>query len=109
MSAQPQFEGASIKSDIQSGFNLSHQPNLQFEHEIMRDYLPSVIAGAGHFTNGVAVLQQDELEPASLSLKRLSESNRQAIAVELARSVPIPAAIKKVLFGGYRMWLRRTR
>ncbi len=101
---------ASIRSDIQSAFNLSHQPNFQFEHEVIRDYLPSLVAGApAQGTNGAAVLQQDELEPTSLSLKRLSESNRQTIVVELAHSVPIPAVIKKVLFGGYRMWLRRMR
>ncbi len=101
---------ASIRSDIQSDFNLSHQPNLQFEHEVMRDYLPSLIATApAQAANGVAVLQQDELEPSSLSLKRLSESNRQTIAVELAHSIPIPGPFKKMLFGGYRLWLRRTR
>ncbi len=101
---------ASVTCDIQSAFNLGFQPNLQFEHEVMRDYLPALLTVAStHGVNGAAVLQQEELEPTSLSLKRLSESNRQTIAVELAHSVPIPSAIKKVLFGGYRMWLRRSR
>ena len=68
---------------------------------VIRDYCPDLPI--------VQHLQTDELTPRSLSFSRLSDSNRQLLAVELAHSIPIPISIKKVIFGAYRLWLNRGR
>jgi len=96
---------ASIISDIQSSFNVDCQPNLQVEFEVMRDYCPSILAPARP-TDGMPAV---ELEPTTLSLSRLSDSNRTRIAVELAHSIPMPSLFNKIFFGGYRRWLRRKK
>jgi hypothetical protein len=96
---------ASIISDIQSSFNVDRQPNLQVEFEVMRDYSPSLLAPARP-TDGMPAV---ELEPTTLSLSRLSDSNRTRIAVELAHSIPMPSFLNKIFFGGYRRWLRRSK
>jgi hypothetical protein len=98
---------ASVICDIQSEFNCGFRPDVQAEFEVMRDYVPSILEAV--HTDGTAVLQQDRLEPTSLSLKRLPEQERQAIAVDLAHSVPIPKAMEWVLFGPYRLWLWASR
>jgi hypothetical protein len=96
---------SSIICDIQSTANLAFQPNLDTELEVMRDYLPAEIKATLAFDPD----NLEQLEPASLSISRLSELNRQKIAVELAHSIPIPAFFKKIIFGSYRVWLTRKR
>ena len=101
---------ASIISDIQSSFNIDAQPNLQVEFEVMRDYCPTILlAGPIDRRSMMACLSLLNLEPTTLSLSRLSDSNRTRIAVELAHSIPMPTFLNKLFFGGYRRWLRRKK
>jgi hypothetical protein len=98
---------ASIICDIQSAFNTALDAEAPKELEVIRDYCPNL---AQHVSpNGAAALQLDGLEPSSLSFKRLSPLNRQALAVELAHSIPIPSIFRRMIFGAYRFWLRRSK
>jgi hypothetical protein len=39
---------------------------------------------------------------------KMTHEERMQLAVEVAHSVPIPSLLKKLIFGTYRLWLRRT-
>lgn len=97
---------ASIIADIQSSFNSALQLALPQELEVIRDYIPDLPAAA--HMNGVATSAFSP-EPTSLSLKKLSISDRQAIVVDLAHSLPLPSPLRKMLFKSYRFWLRRSK
>jgi hypothetical protein len=101
---------ASVVSDIQSPFNVGRELNNPFEMEVMRDYLPDL--PRAQETNGTAALDGaalHDLAPRSLSLKKLSDLDRQAIVVDLAHSLPMPSALRKLIFGSYRAWLHRWK
>jgi hypothetical protein len=67
----------------------------ELEREILIDVSPEIFGRA------------KERGPASdRPLSRLTEQERVQLAVELVHSVPLPAVIKKLAFGTYRLWLR---
>ncbi len=99
---------ASMIADIQSSFNLGLKPNEIFEREVMRDYCPALKLW-GNSIDAAVRDQLEQLEPSSLSLKRLSDMNRTEIAVDLAHSVPVPGFIRRLMFWAYRAWLHRGK
>jgi hypothetical protein len=98
---------ATVICDIQSPFNVGFTPNVPVELEIMRDYCPELSPQSQ--AKNEPDRSNDQLEPIHLSLKRLSDMDKQTIAVELAHSIPLPAFFRKVVFGCYRFWLRRSK
>jgi hypothetical protein len=70
------------------------------EHEIVVDYAPQVFSTGrylGH-SEGLSGLSLDSLRP----------EQKTKLAIELAHSVPLPGFLKKIGFGLYRLWLRRS-
>ncbi|HUB27510.1 MAG TPA: glycosyltransferase [Tepidisphaeraceae bacterium] len=98
---------ASVVCDIQSAFNVAFAPNVPVELEIMRDYCPELAPPSAAKSDPDR--SNDDLAPIRLSFKRLSDMDKQTIAVELAHSIPLPSLLRKIVFGGYRFWLRRSK
>jgi hypothetical protein len=61
------------------------------EREILIDMLPQLAP------------RRDPVKPQSAEP---SQQDLQKLAVELAHAIPFPAILKKLVFGGYRLWLR---
>jgi hypothetical protein len=87
--------------DISDGFHdhnvTSARPHE--EREVLIDYAPSAFAR----------MRSDHVQQSSLSLESMTHEQKTKLAVELAHSVPFPAFVKKIGFGAYRLWLRRSK
>lgn len=71
---------------------------VDLEREILVDLSPEVFRAKA----------PEQFRPTTLSITRMTQAERTQLAVELAHSIPVPAALKKVLFGAYRLWFRMT-
>jgi hypothetical protein len=82
---------------------------LELELDILTDIAPDVFVTTPQKQPKPAEGTQpliSERQPIAFSISALTEAERTQLAVELAHSVPIPAVIKKLAFGMYRLWFR---
>jgi hypothetical protein len=70
------------------------------EREILVDYAPSVFGERRSFA--------DYGQPGAPSPESMTPEQKTKLAVDLAHSVPLPALMKKIGFGLYRLWLGKS-
>jgi len=76
---------------------------VALEREILIDYSPEVF---GTKATREIVERLPQRATAQALLEGMTPEERTKLAVELAHAVPLPAVMKKMVFGVYRMWLR---
>ncbi len=82
------------------------------EREILMDFSPETFRAKerGKIPTSESIAPTAvSVAPTGISLAGMTREERTAFAVELAHSIPIPALLKKIAFGTYRLWLRATR
>jgi len=78
---------------------------VDLEREILNDISPEVF----NAKRPQQTHQPQQFQPAARSFAEMTPEERTQFTVELAHSVPLPAVLKKVAFGAYRLWFRMTR
>jgi hypothetical protein len=92
-------------NDIQSPFNTRcSEARPDEEREILVDYAPGVFEKE-RTISGPA----EQIETQAFPLERMGPAEKERFAVELAHTIPLPAIVKKIGFGLYRLWYRTTK